>query len=189
MPLLLVALSVGFVARQLRTPSAIPLVFQRFWLLGAAAGLQVGLVPALRGSFRSFVLFLTLAAALSWLVVNVVCTNNKTLRWALLVISAGALMNVIPTLAFGAMPVDAGALRSIGVTQPLNPSRAGAKHVVVSTGSARFFGDRFPIRPLRCVVSVGDFVEMFGIALLITAIPKRAIAPAVSRAPYGPLIT
>lgn len=189
MPLLLVAISFGFVARQLRKPSAVPLVFQRFWLLGAATGLQVGLVPALRGSFRTVALFLTLAAALSWLVLNTVRTNNKNLRWALFLIAAGALMNVVPTLAHGAMPVDAGALRSIGVTQPLNPSRVGAKHVVVNTGSAQFFGDRFPIRPLRCVASIGDFVEMFGIALLITAIPKRSPKPVNEGSPYGPLTT
>jgi Family of unknown function (DUF5317) len=189
MPLLLVALSIGFVARQLRAPSAVPLVFQRFWLLGVAAGLQVGLVPALQGSLRSVVLFLTLAGAVWWLISNIVWTNNKTLRWALLVIAAGAIMNVIATLAHGAMPVDAGALRSLGATEPLNPSRAGAKHIVVNAGSTQFFGDRFPIRPLRCVVSIGDFVEMFGIALLITAIPKRVGTPAVSRAPYGPLTT
>jgi Family of unknown function (DUF5317) len=189
MPLLLVALTLGFVARQFRAPSGVPLVFQRFWLLGVAAGLQVGLVPKLRGLPRSFLLCFTLAAAMSWLVLNIVRTNNGILRWALLVVAAGAFMNIVPTLAHGAMPVDAGAIRSIGATQPLDPSRAGAKHVVVKAGSAQFFGDRFPIRPLHCVASIGDFVEMFGIALLVTAIPKRVVPPAFSKTHQGPLTT
>lgn len=189
MPLLVIALSVGFIARQLRKSSAVPILFHRFWLLGLAVGLQAGLVPALRGHLRTLTLFSTLAAALLWLGYNIVKTKNKTLRWALLIIAAGTFMNLLPTLRHGAMPVDREALRSVGVTHELNQSAPGAKHVVVNAGSAEFFGDRFPIRRLHCVASFGDFVEMFGIALLITAIPKRSATPVVPRSVYGPLTT
>lgn len=189
MPLLLIAVFAGFVARQLRKPTETPILFHRLGLLVVALGFQVLLVPALRGQVRTAVLFLTLAAAIAWLVQNIVKTNNKILRWALLLIAGGTFMNVLPTLAHGAMPVDREALRSVGFTGALNPSAPGVKHVVVDSGSADFFGDRFPIRPLHCVASLGDFVEMFGIALLITAIPKRSATTTVSISAHGPLTT
>jgi predicted membrane channel-forming protein YqfA (hemolysin III family) len=188
-PLLLIAVVVGFLARLLRNQSTAPLVFQRFWLLGIAAGLQVALVPRLRGSLRTTMLFLTIGMAVVWLAVNIVKTSNTTLRWSLVVIAAGTFMNVVPTFAYGAMPVDGKALRSIGVHRDLNPSAFGAKHVEVNSSSAQFFGDRFPIRPLHCVASLGDFVEMFGIALLISGIPKRSVAALDSPSNYGPLTT
>lgn len=189
MPLLLIALFTGFVARLFRAPSAIPLSFHRLRVLGLAFVVQVLLVPALRGHLRTLTLFFTLGAALTWLVVNIVRTNNKTLRWALLVIAAGTFMNVVPTLGHGAMPVDREALRSAGFVGAVNSSAPGVKHVVVDPGSASFFGDRFPIRPLHCVASIGDFAEMLGIALLITAIPRRPLSAGFSRSAHGPLTT
>jgi hypothetical protein len=189
MPLFVIALFAGFVARELRKPAFTPLVFQRFWILGVAAVVQVVLVPSLAGSFRAAVLFLTLGTAVVWLVFNVVRTKNKTLRWALLIVAFGTFMNVIPTLSYGAMPVDGAALRAAGSNQQLDRSALGAKHVVINSGSAEFFGDRFPLRPLRCVASLGDFVEMFGIALLISVIPKRSRTLAVSPLAHGALTT
>jgi Family of unknown function (DUF5317) len=188
-PLLLVALSVGFIARLFRKLSTMPLVFQRFWLLGIAVGLQVALVPRLRGPLRTAMLFLTIAMSIFWLAINIVKTSNTTLRWSLVLLATGTIMNVAPTLAFGAMPVDGKALRSIGAHRDLNPSAFGAKHVEVNSSSAQFFGDRFPIRPLRCVASLGDFVEMFGIALLISGIPKRSVTTLGLQSDYGPLTT
>jgi Family of unknown function (DUF5317) len=187
MPLLLISLFVGFVARQLRKPTEMPLSFHRLWLLGIALGLQVGLVPTLTGPPKTFVLFLSLAAVVAWLVNNVVKTDNEPLRGALLLIAAGAFMNIMPTLMHGAMPVDREALRSVGAVRASNGSIPGSKHVVVNPGSASFFGDRFPLRSLHCVASVGDFAEMLGIALLITALPKRPVTRTVST--HGPLTT
>jgi predicted membrane channel-forming protein YqfA (hemolysin III family) len=189
MPLFVIALCVGFVARELRKPATTPLVFQKFWILGAAAGVQVVVVPLLTGKVRAAALFLTLGTAVVWLVFTIVRTKNKTLRWALLIVAAGTLMNIIPTLSYGAMPVDGAALRAAGSTHQLDRSAFGAKHVVVTGASVHFLGDRFPLRPLRCVASLGDFVEMFGIALLISVIPKRSRTLAVSPLAHGALTT
>ena len=82
MPLFFIALFVGFGTRQLRKSTQVPVLFRRLWLLGIALGLQVGLLPALRGAPRRAVLFISLAAAMAWLVDNVVRTNNKALRGA-----------------------------------------------------------------------------------------------------------
>lgn len=189
MPLLLVALFTGFVARQFRAPTQVPLSFFRLRLLGVALVVQALVVPALKGHLRTLTLFFTLATALTWLISNIVRTNNKTLRWALLIIAAGTFMNVVPTLSHGAMPVDREALRSAGFAGAIDTSRSGAKHVIVDQGSAQFFGDRFPIRRLHCVASIGDFVEMLGIALLITAVPRRSAPTLFSRPAHGPLTT
>jgi Family of unknown function (DUF5317) len=191
MPLFLISLSIGFVVRFLRKTADVPIVFRRRWLLGLALGLQIGVVPALSGPSKTIVLFVSLGAAVGWLVHNVVRANSEALRFALLMIAAGAFMNIVPTLSHGAMPVDREALRSVGFVRGVNSQAPGTKHVIVA-GSASFLGDRFPIRSLNCVVSLGDFAEMLGIALLITALPKR---PQSSRAPktsisiQGPLTT
>ena len=189
MPLFFIALFVGFGARQLRKSTQVPVLFRRLWLLGIALGLQVGVLPVLRGAPRRAVLFFSLAAAMAWLVDNVVRTNNKALRGALLLITVGAFMNIVPTLGHGAMPVDGEAARSIGLVRAPNDSAPGTKHVIVSRGSAQFFGDRFPIRSLHCVASIGDFVEMLGIALLVSALPKGAAQTKNLRPAHGPLTT
>jgi Family of unknown function (DUF5317) len=192
MPLFVISLFIGFVARHLRKPTEVPIVFVRLWLLGLALGLQIGVVPALSGPARTIVLFVSLAAAVGWLVHNVVQTDNQALRFALLLVAAGTFMNILPTLTHGAMPVDREALRSVGYVRGSSNPAPGAKHTMVSSDSAGFFGDRFPIRSLHCVVSVGDFAEMLGIALLVTAVPKRSGSLRLSKTPMsvqGPLTT
>jgi hypothetical protein len=80
-------------------------------------------------------------------------------------------MNAVPIFQYGAMPVQRQAAYAIGYRDSDSPSFRSPKHVVVD--DAPLLGDRFAIPAVDAVASIGDFVEMGAVALLVSIIPKR----------------
>jgi Family of unknown function (DUF5317) len=174
MTLFAVALVTGLIARYFRKIEVPQLRFRWPGLLGGALAAQIFVVPKLTHG-RSFALVATIGAASAWLIVNVFFARSLAVRVALCGIALGATMNAIPMIEYGSMPVDRQALHDIGYRDSDNTGAVAAKHVIVA--EAPLLGDRFAIRPLRAVASLGDFVEMVAVALLISAIPKRRSRP------------
>jgi hypothetical protein len=84
-------------------------------------------------------------------------------------LALGLLLNLLVTVANLGVPVAAATLQraAVPVEQPL-PRRPDAKHVLQGP-SARLvlLGDRFAVRPLRTVTSVGEVAEFAGLFLLL----------------------
>jgi hypothetical protein len=166
-----IAAAIGLIARAVSGTETQPLRFRWLGLLGVALIGQIAIVPRLGDPARALALTTTIAAATLWLVLNVVSAKSHTVRVALCGIALGAAMNAIPILQYGSMPVERNALHAIGYDESDNTGERGAKHVIVD--GAPLLGDRFALRPIRAVASLGDFVELGAVALLISAIPRR----------------
>jgi hypothetical protein len=77
------------------------------------------------------------------------------------VAGVGCLANIVPIVAFGAMPVSVAARRTMSSRPAAEPAVFAAKHVETVTNSqiARL-GDVIAVPMLRAVVSVGDVVVL-----------------------------
>jgi Family of unknown function (DUF5317) len=84
---------------------------------------------------------------------------------------AGALLNTIPIIRYGAMPVSARALVTIGTNAGRDVSRGQlGKHVLMQNyGVVGWLGDILPLPyPIvRSVISFGDIAMAFGIVFLV----------------------
>jgi hypothetical protein len=101
------------------------------------------------------------------------------------VVMVGMVMNLVPIVINGGMPVRASALVDAGITAPdegtSRVSLRGERHVERDDDDVMFLGDIIPIRPLHQVASFGDLVLAVGIITLIVGIlrppPKRPWRP------------
>jgi Family of unknown function (DUF5317) len=171
MMLFVVALAAGVALRWMRLATFAPLKLRWNPLLGVALIVQLFVLPRLDADARPAVLGATLLGAAAWLFGNIVAARSNSLRVALLGVALGAAMNAIPMVQFGSMPVERAALYAVGHQESDNTGERGAKHLIVD--NAPFLGDRFALRPFGAVVSLGDFVELAALALLISCVPKR----------------
>lgn len=133
-------------------------------LLFAGVALQaaVGVGPwagAVRGAPATAVLVVSQALVLVWL------WRNR--RWAGTgLVTVGLLLNAAVIASNGAMPVDPDALTAVAGGVP-----AGGKHTLL-TGATRLaaLADRWPLPPLRTVISVGDAILAAGLIPLVHAL-------------------
>lgn len=169
MLLFVVAIAAGFVLRAFVRGPRPPIVLRGFGLLGAALCGQALVVPRLDDPWRAIALVATVAAGLAWIVWNIVAASTNTVRIAFAAFAVGAAMNAVPIIRHGSMPVQRSAVSEIGHHESENTGARGAKHVIVD--DATFLGDRYAVAPLGSVVSLGDFVALGAIALLISALP------------------
>jgi len=98
------------------------------------------------------------------------------LRVAVGVLALGALLNLIPIVAHGSMPVSRSAVAALHLHRRVEISEGHyGKHVAArGTDPTTWLGDVIPIRPLRAVVSVGDLVMMLGIVAVSLVAGERA---------------
>jgi hypothetical protein len=179
--LLVIAVVVGFAARVAVVRDQPAIKFQWIGLLGGAFVVQL-FVGRLTGLSRGMALGISVVSAIAWLVRNLVGAPSAYVRSALLIFSIGAAMNAGPIITYGKMPVDRQALHDIGYTDRDNSGFRASKHLIVE--KAPFLGDRFAMPALRTVGSLGDFVEMVGIAGLVAVIPKRNRYVQIRRATF-----
>jgi Family of unknown function (DUF5317) len=173
--LLGLAVAVGFVIRVVQRGPKPVVRFRWIALLGGAAAVQMFVVPNVQGLARPLLLAVTITAAVTWLIGNLKSAASPTVRVALCGIALGAALNAAPIIKYGSMPVQRGALHAIGYQESDNTGERGAKHVIVD--HAPFLCDRFALPPLHSVASLGDFVELAAIALLVSTIPHRRRRP------------
>ena len=97
--------------------------------------------------------------------------------------AAGWLANLLPIVAYGAMPVSRSALRRAGIAGIDVAAGHLGKHVLVAPRAAWLaLGDWIPVRPLGAVVSPGDLFMLAGMAGFVAAAMCR---PAACSHPAG----
>jgi hypothetical protein len=126
----------------------------------AAAGVQLVSVLA-SGSLHVAMLAASIGLGALWLVL-------QRRHVASLLLSCGALLNLVVVVANGGMPVDPSALAMVGRRGVDVTSGFLYKHVAL-TADTRFavLADRIPVPVQRNVVSLGDLLMAIAIALWI----------------------
>lgn len=171
MLLLVLAVIAGFTVRPLVPPTASGLHLRGVFMLVGALCVQAFVAPRISGWFHSILLFGSVLVGIGWLVFNIAIARTLLVRTALLAFAVGAVMNLIPTLQYGSMPVDRTALLRSGIRDAQIADQPAQKHVLV-VGDAPFLSDRIPIPQLHMVASPGDFVEVLGVIGLVAAWPR-----------------
>lgn len=133
------------------------------WLVFTGLALQVGVEVAagrgwLAGPAGSALLLASQALVLVWVVRN-------WFRPGMLLIGIGLLLNATVIAANGAMPVDPDAIRSLGLSGAEPPP--GKHELLTESTRLAVLADRFPLPPLRTIISVGDVVLAAGLVPLV----------------------
>lgn len=147
------------------------------WLLLAGLGLQVVVVAA-AGNLPDTVGTVLLLASQVPIVAWVLLHGDRP---GMLIILAGLLMNATVIVANGAMPVHPQAIGAIGRS---DQAPSPGKHEVLSDEThLSWLADRYPLSPLRTVISLGDLVLAAGLVPLVHHLmTTRAEQPATTRA-------
>jgi hypothetical protein len=130
------------------------------WLLFTGLALQIGVDLAagreLIGDASATglgILILSQALVVAWLVLN------RHLPGVALV-ALGLVLNAVVIAANGAMPVDPGAMRALGLGELEVPP---GKHTLLTEAThLPWLADVVPLPPLRSIISVGDIVLAVG---------------------------
>jgi hypothetical protein len=180
--LFLVAVAAGFVmgyvtggrVGRLRVPTAL--------ILGAIAafGVQIGLAWLPEGTFGANARIVLLIATYCIVLIPLGYAAATSLRSrlgalgtaALILVLAGWALNTAAIAVNGGMPVSRSALTAAGypIHEKASQLERSWKHVL-ATRRTRLasLGDTVAVRPLRAVFSIGDFLLLAGIAMLIAA--------------------
>lgn len=138
------------------------------WLLFAGLGLQITVdVATGRGMLGDAsttgltLLIVSQALVVGWLVLN------RQLPGVGLV-ALGLALNAVVIAANGAMPVDPGAMRALGLGELQVPL---GKHTLLTDRTRLpWLADIFPLPPLRSIISIGDVVLAAGMLPLTHAL-------------------
>jgi hypothetical protein len=176
MPLIVFALAACAVVNVVRHRPALGIadvLWRAPWIVAACIVAQVVSTVA-GGGVRVAAVVVSHALITGWLIYQVTAVgrlNGAVTRHGLVVLAFGALLNLIPIVAHGSMPVSDRALQSIGVEPSVDVSAGNwGKHIrVVGSDATTWLGDVIPIRPLRLVVSAGDLFMIAGIAVVSLA--------------------
>jgi hypothetical protein len=113
----------------------------------------------------------TQVAVLGWLALQFRHQRDEVGHGGIRALFGGALLNTIPIIHYGAMPVSARALMTIGTHAGRNVSRGQlGKHVLMQNyGVVGWLGDILPLPyPIvRSVISFGDIAMALGIVVLV----------------------
>lgn len=164
MPLTLVTVTVSVVVSSLRGGRVARIGeadLQGMWLLGTGFALQFMLatkVAAPAEGPASAMLLTSHALVLAW-------AASNWWRPGMRLVVLGLVCNAAVIAANGAMPVDPGAIRSLGVEVV---EIGAAKHELMHARThLAWLGDVLPIVPIRTVVSVGDVLLAAGLVPLV----------------------
>jgi Family of unknown function (DUF5317) len=121
--------------------------------------------------FHSTVTVGTQLCLVAWLAVQIGHRHGAGLTDGIVALFCGALLNTIPIIRYGAMPVSTRALVAIGSSAERNVARGQlGKHVLMNNfGAVGWLGDILPIPyPIvRSVISFGDIAMAAGIVSLV----------------------
>ena len=141
----------------------------RLWyLLPLALVIQLAPIPRGDGEVGRYLPFAALL--LSLVLIAVVCVVNWGVR-GFPTILLGVLLNAAPIALNQGMPVSPEAVVAVGGSLADLPTEIGEKHhVQTAEDQLTMLADVLPIRePFKAVVSVGDLVMWWGVALFVTA--------------------
>ena len=179
----LVAVAVGLAAGLLAGGRFANLAARDFraWAL-LPAGVVVQLVPDLVSAVEDAA-FVFLAVSYACLAVFALCNLHIV---GMAVVTVGLVLNLVPVLANGGMPVRPDAAVAAGITEwdEIGRIEFDPKHHL-ETDDDRFMvlADIIPVRPLREVLSFGDLVMAVGIADVLFRLLRPAGARRRRRAP------
>ncbi len=166
--------------------------FHRVWLVVCAIGAQAALaLPGLRdwpSSARFTLLAVSYLIAGWWLLENARAFAGGV-RWGLVLVAGGWILNCLAILPNGGMPVSESALRQAGIAASTQV-RVGhlSKHVLANHNTVlRALGDVIPVPWFRSVISPGDGLMAIGIVVLIAAAMSTAVSTGVSSSRLGPV--
>jgi hypothetical protein len=110
------------------------------------------------------------AGVLVFLVVNI-ATAGGEVRGALLVVTLGWALNFAVIAANGGMPLSRWAYTASNQSGAITVGKGGFYRIVLGGPHTKLYrlGDVIPVKPYRVVVSIGDLLMIFGIALVIAA--------------------
>jgi len=138
-------------------------------LPAVAVALQMALAvsPALRGlrGARPALLVTSYVLVGGWIWANAL-VRDGLVRWGLILVAEGWLLNVVVMAANGGMPVSASALARIGHAGAVVSQGHLWKHVAASAATRiPLLGDVIPVPVplLRSVISVGDVAMLVGL--------------------------
>ena len=133
------------------------------WLLFAGLGVQVVAdILGPQGVVAPGVVYVLLLASqlgvLGWVALN-------WHRPGMVLVFVGFLMNAVVIGANGGMPVDPEAIRAIGLAGVhVDPG----KHVAMAADTVLpWLGDRYPLAPIKTIISLGDMVLAAGLLPLV----------------------
>jgi hypothetical protein len=147
----------------------------------AVALFQMFALARLPESWSSRAAIATTAVGIAWMGLAFVRLGSSPLRLGLLLLAAGALMNLVPMMQHGHMPVDASALKAAGLPGVDIGRGHPEKHVAVDSADVPWLGDHIAVRPLMMVASPGDLVQALGVALTVRALWPVDSEPAARR--------
>ena len=130
-------------------------------------------------SARPAIALVSQTVVLGWLGANMAMGQNKHIRFGGRLLAFGAVLNSIPMMLHGGMPVSSNALAVAGMPANFDVSNGNlGKHVTAASDAAfGFLGDIIPLRGLHVVLSFGDLVMAWGLALVVgaamMAMPRR----------------
>lgn len=155
-------------------------------LLWPAAGLQLG-AGWLAPSRRPLAVGLAYAVVGAWLLLNA-AWHAGPIRAALGLLALGWVLNGVPIVANGGMPVSMAALRQVGAPATVSVRDGHLfKHVPASRDTVLVgLGDVVPVPALRTVVSVGDLVMVVAV-MLVVAFAMAGDGGALRAPPHPPL--
>jgi hypothetical protein len=174
MPLLTIGIIVGILAAR-RWPNCNTVEIGRSARLllppiVAIALFQMFVLARLPETWSSPAAIATTVVGIVWMGVAFIRLGSSPLRVGLLLLAGGALMNLVPMMQHGHMPVDASALKAAGLPRVDIGRGHPEKHVAVDSEDVPWLGDHIAVRPLMMVASPGDLVQTLGVALTVRAL-------------------
>lgn len=146
-------------------------------VLWLAVGVQFGL-KAVAPGHRSLALGCGYGLVGLWLVLNR-RQADAAVGAGVSILTAGWLLNMVPVVLNGGMPVSGAALRRVGAPAAV-PVADGHFYRHVAAGPHTILsplGDILPVRPLSSVISIGDIVITAGIMVVVVAAMTRRPRP------------
>jgi hypothetical protein len=113
---------------------------------------------------------LAFAGVLVFLLANIISARGEV-RGALLVVTVGWALNFVVIAANGGMPLSRWAYAASAQSGDITAGKGGFYRIVLGGPHTKLYrlGDVIPVKPYRVVVSLGDLLMIFGIALVIAA--------------------
>lgn len=172
MTLLILAIGVGFIARRLfGTTQALP-VLPWPGVAFAAVGLQI--INQVAG-LDSTTLTVASHTLITLWAVAIVRRQPRAARLGMTVVAIGFILNLIPVVANGRMPVSESAARTVGfeIDESIESGNL-AKHRIAREGDrVLVLSDTMAVTWLRAVVSPGDLVMAGGAIVAVCPITFR----------------
>lgn len=106
----------------------------------------------------------------SWLTINAL-HQRRGVRLGCVALGIGWLLNLLPIMLNGGMPVSGAALERIGAPKTMSVTEGHFNKHVPAGQDTRLtaLGDVLPLSMANSIISIGDIVMMVGIALVLAS--------------------